>query len=614
MSVRLRRRLKVMTLGSVACVLSATMATAQVTAGRRDAVTHDAQTPETDVRLLIGFFRIGPGVKVADARNLAEDIRHELRNDNWKQLYVITREQMNTQLKGSGFPEDEPGTLIDLMAMAKSGLTRANEAIDATLTRTADGKGYRLESQFYYAGNPQETEPLPTIEGKSTGDVRGQFKDMYLKWREQLKEYKTCHSALVGKKWEQVVESGRKLLKARPDGQLGQLCLLSGLAGEGTEAAIKASANEIISLSLKILARDSTNRVALSNMTFASQVTGDSVNFAKYAIRVFALDPSNQANARSAIRALLQAGSPDSALSIVNKMLAANGNDVDAMTIKLNLLRNRRDWKGVLKVAEDLIAIDTAVMTAAFVTDMAGFAQADSNTAGQLVWLERGTKKFTKDVRLWMAYADVLRRSGRLAEALNAARRAFEADPKEANALLVMGVLFIQLDMPDSAIALAPKAIAAGVEKSRVADGLSGILNKLKVKAEDSTQVDPYGNWMELYSKAQQIDSLVPSGTPKFFAGYAAAMLGNLSLTKRMGNVNEIVQKAGSIAKVSAEDKARICSAANDAAKFFDIAGERMRSGGGSGEGFRAAAGEIMLKLVAPNADQPNVYKKAFSC
>jgi tetratricopeptide (TPR) repeat protein len=611
-NVFLHRSLKFGSLALVAGTLSATTATAQIKmTGANTTQTRDPNIPDPKAeRMLVSFFRAGSPAEAKAAIDLAEDIRTELRDKNWDVLWTVPREFMNKVLNESSFKPDEPVAVSDLMILSKQPMTAAMEIVDGTLTKRADGM-FQLETHFYYGGNAAETEPLPVVVGKNPDAIKKEFVNRYWKWREQLKEYKTCHDALVGSSYDKAVTSGRKMMANKDHGQLAELCLLSGLSG--TEASLKANAKEILTISLAILGRDSTNRVALQNTAFGYQAQGDSANAAQYWKKIFSLDPTNQQNARSAIRALMQAGSPDSALPIVKRLRAASPQDVDAITMEMNVYRLLGQRKEVLKTAEDLIAVDTAVMTLEFVTNMVGLAQQDSDTAGQLVWLGRGTKKFPREVRFWMGTYDVLFKKGDVPGALNAAKKAHEIDGKNVEALSAILGLSLRLDQDDSVIAYSRKAVVAGVPQATVANGMLPILQKLQKAAGANT--DSAALWQMVLDKANQIDSIVPAsaGGARYYGAHASAMLG-VNALQSIGDPTEIAKKVNNdVTKLPPAEKARICEAIAKTAAYF--AQTQMKIGvgpQGGGGAFNAAAAADLMRQVPFQA--PGQLETYFRC
>src|SRR5207237_147547 len=73
----------------------------------------------------------------------------------------------------------------------------------------------------------------------------------------------------------------------------------------------------------------------------------------------------------------------------------------------------------------------------------------------------RAAQRFPKDASLQVLLAQNYRKAGQMQQQLAAARRATEIDPKNANAWLFAIVTANDLNMPDTAMALAQKAIAA---------------------------------------------------------------------------------------------------------------------------------------------------------
>ena len=95
----------------------------------------------------------------------------------------------------------------------------------------------------------------------------------------------------------------------------------------------------------------------------------------------------------------------------------------------------------------------------------------------------RRPQKFPNDASFPTLLAQSYRKSGQLQQALQAARRATEIDPKNGNAWLFAVVTANDLNMPDSAVAFAQQAIAAGADKDALGQALLAVVNPAVKKA-----------------------------------------------------------------------------------------------------------------------------------
>ena len=73
--------------------------------------------------------------------------------------------------------------------------------------------------------------------------------------------------------------------------------------------------------------------------------------------------------------------------------------------------------------------------------------------------------------------------------------------------------------MPDSAVALAQQAIAAGADKTALGQALLAVVNPAVKKATDSKD---RADWEAALKVAETVDAAVPTEATKFYVGLAA--------------------------------------------------------------------------------------------
>src|SRR4029079_13446004 len=112
------------------------------------------------------------------------------------------------------------------------------------------------------------------------------------------------------------------------------------------------------------------------------------------------------------------------------------------------------------------------------------------------------------DAEMNLYYAQALAKTGKLAEALGAAQRAVTLKPAVENGYLFVLSYQLQLSQFDSALASAPRAIAAGAAKDKIADALVAAILPGVVKAQKSTLRD---DWQAALAVAQRVDKVAPS-------------------------------------------------------------------------------------------------------
>ena len=106
--------------------------------------------------------------------------------------------------------------------------------------------------------------------------------------------------------------------------------------------------------------------------------------------------------------------------------------------------------------------------------------------------------------------------------------------------------------MPDSAVAFAQQAIAAGADKAALGQALLAVVNPAVKKATDSKD---RGDWEAALKTAQTVDAAVPSEATKFYVGLASFQVGLDALQ----NAQKLGVEKGKDAK---EAKVKACAEA----------------------------------------------------
>jgi tetratricopeptide (TPR) repeat protein len=532
-------------------------------------------------RLLIWTFR-SPDARLGFefATALRDRVAKEI---NPKDLWVIPRQQVNSFLSTSGYRPDSALLLDDLKDLGKN--LSAVETIDGVVTRTPEG--IRFTPRFFYANNTDLVEIFPVVVQKDVEEAAQDFANQYKEMRKLLADAKRCRSALTAAKNDSAIAYGRAIIAAYPSSNIGRLCVLSGYSLKNYATT---QPDSIIPVALEILAKDSTSRVALDNLTNAYFAKGDKEKSIEYAMRILAIDPSDAAVASGIVNSLFQAGAPERALPIINKVLAANPMDAEMLNKKLSLEFTLGKFKDAMATGELLAKVDPKLADVEFFKTMIAAAQKDSQPAKAIQFLGQATQKFPKDAELQFAYSTELRKAGQLQQAVDAGKRAIDANPKLTGGMVNVVVLYAMLNQPDSAFAFGKKALAAGADTATIADALLQTISPAMKKAQAS---ESRADWEEAYRLASSVDSVAASKNTKFYAGVAAAQIG----LKALQTLNDVAKA----------DKAKACS---DVKVIEDVFAAAMVNLGKGGSVDPAVAGNIM-NLVNETLPKLPEFKKS---
>jgi len=100
--------------------------------------------------------------------DVAEALRNRVQSENSaRQLYVLSRNDINNYLTSSGYKADSALSVSDLKELAK--LMRADEILDCTGAKTANG--LRVDSRLLLARDVSLAQPLASVDARDAGDA-----------------------------------------------------------------------------------------------------------------------------------------------------------------------------------------------------------------------------------------------------------------------------------------------------------------------------------------------------------------------------------------------------------------------------------------------------------
>jgi len=538
--------------------------------------------PDTP-RILVATFRSSDpklGIEASD------EVRKRVANENSaKDLWVISKQDVNNTLAASGYRPDSALGVNDLMELGKQ--VRADEVVDGTASKTATG--VQIDARLMLRRNTTNlVQPLPSAKGDDAGDAAKQVERSLSDALKSLPAYKTCENDLRAQKYDAAIADGRNAIKTYANSTLGRLCILSAYSYS------KAPADSIISISDEILKIDSTNVLALNNAAEAYNQKGDHDKAIQYNLRIYRADPTNTGMAQSIVQQLAQSGAPDKALPIVDELLKDNPGDPQMLRTRWLLLLNAKRYKDAIAAGDSLVISDTSQATSEFFQRQIGAAQADSNAAAVQELAARAAQKFPNDASYQLILAQNYRKAGQLQQALAAARRAAQVEPKNANAWLLQIFTQNELKQPDSAMATAKQALAAGVDKDALGQAMFATALPTLQKAQ---QTKDRADWEVATAAMQAVDNAAPSPQSKYYLGVAAFSVGIDALQN--------VQKYS-----KSNDREKACAEVKVAEDNFATAQMAMPAGGSVD---KATAGQILANIQQYGAYLPQ-FRKALKC
>ena len=267
------------------------------------------QQPGADTpRILIATFR-SPPTSATLGVDVAEAVRNRVQQENSvRQLYVLSRNDINNYLTSSGYKADSALSVSDLKELAK--LMRADEILDGTVTKTPNG--FRVDPRLLLARDVSLAQPLPAVDARDAGAAAKQIERELSEARKALPEYHKCETALRDQKWAEAMAAARAGLAKDANSTLSRLCLMSAYQYG------KSGPDSVLRIAEEIMRTDSTNTLAMRNAVDAYLTKGDTNRAVPVMVKLARLDPSVR---ETLIRTLGAMNKPEVALPIINEML-----------------------------------------------------------------------------------------------------------------------------------------------------------------------------------------------------------------------------------------------------------------------------------------------------
>jgi tetratricopeptide (TPR) repeat protein len=470
------------------------------------------RTVEPDARILVATFRsTDRGLGVAGADAVRSRVSQEVPQ---RQLLVIRKEDINGTLAASGYAADSALSPSDMRELAK--LMRADEILDGTVTKTADG--VRVDARLLLARDVSLAQPLPPASARNVGEAARQISRDLKEARKQLAANKKCENHLRERQYDQAIAAAREGIAAYPQATLARLCLLSALA----DSARGTPPDQIIAAGNEVLAIDPTSRIALGILFAAQERKGDAEGAIATLMRLQKADPTN-VQLQSDIARRLAILDPEKALPVLQPMIDQNPGDVELMKLFWAIQLRAQRYKDAVRTGEALARLDTTVVDTTWFTRMIAAYSADSQPQRAAEIAGRAVQRYPQSANAHAVFAQTLRRAGQLQQAAEHYRQAVQLDPKVEPGYLALIVTQCELNQADAAFASGQAAIGAGLDKATIGNALMGCAAPAMRAAQDQKT---RAAWQRAYDISNRIDQVAPSANSKFFVGVSAFQVG----------------------------------------------------------------------------------------
>lgn len=554
---------------------------------QRPGMTPGPDTP----RLLVAVFQSPDrvaGVQTADAVRTRISTSVPVRT-----LYVIPRNDIVAYLESSGYKADSSLGPADLRELAR--LLRADEILYGTVSRSASG--VRLEPRLLLARDTRLAQPLPAVSAGNVNEVARNIERSVLEARKQLVDQRACENAIRDKQHAKAIASAQAGIAKYPNATLARLCLANAFMD------MKAPADSALRVLNEVIAIDPKNSMALGFATVVYKEKGDQEGAIRSLVKMLELEPGNPTLQSQVVTELAQLGKPTVALPIIDTLLLQNPGDPTLMRQKwlLTLAAAAAADTGAPRNAfieqavtagEQMTRADTALADSTYYSRMILAAAVVPSLAAKGAELAaRATQKYPRVAEFWLLKATAERRAGQLQAADASVRQALAIDPKYPNASLTLATINLDMNRPDTAVAIARRSVAAGEDSKQWGGVLLAAANAAFKVAQESKSVADYARVLSL---AQEADRMGPQPLTKFFVGVSAFQIGV-----------DALQNASEESKAKRVNNARMCTLGKTAQDNFLITQTNIIAGGALPE-MRATVAQVMgvVQQYSPNVDQ----------
>jgi tetratricopeptide (TPR) repeat protein len=386
-----------------------------------------AQNTKTGERVMI------PTLQSSDKElgvQAAEAIRNQLQKQtNIRDLVVVPKADINNSLASSGYSTTEALAPGDAKALAT--LVRAAQYLDGSVTKTPTG--YKIDSRLIISRDLTRGQILPSAEAPKLDDAANKVAKAIKDARRQVEGESACHNNVAQQKFQEAVTAARAVLATYPSANIAGVCLAEAYAGLKQEDSVVAVAERIRS-------SDPRNIMALRMLADIYQTRKDPRGI-EVLMQLVAADPTNLRIQQAVVNELASSGQAEKAIPIVRDLLQNNPGDPQLLNLAWLVYLAAKDYQSAVNVGAEMVRVDTAQATADYYTRLAAAYTTLNQPQKASEAAALGAKKFPNDPNLILIGTQALLKAGQLPQALESARRAVAANPKSANAYLLLATI-----------------------------------------------------------------------------------------------------------------------------------------------------------------------------
>jgi len=459
----------------------------------------------------------------------AEAIRNQLtKQTNLRDLVVVPKNDINNSLISSGYSTTEALAPGDAKALAT--LVRAPQYLEGTVSRTPTG--FKIDSRLIISRDMTKGQILATAQAAKLDDAASQVAREIKDARRQLPAEEQCHNNVVQGKYQEAVVAARQGLNGNPNANILGICLAEAYNGLKNQDSVVAVAE-------RVSASDPRNTPALKMLAEAYRARNDTTKRLEVLSRLAAADPTNIRLIQDVVNEYAAMGHAPQAIPLVRDLLQNNPGDPALLNLAWLVYLNaagmdtvqasrNATYEAAINVGAELVRVDTAAATADYYTRLAAAYTTINQPQKASEVASIAAKKFPNDPKLSLITANSLYKSGQLQQALDAAKRAVSADPKNAQAYYLLATIQGALNQYDDVIGTINTAKMNGGDPNVLSQlALQQGSNAFKAGQASKDRAD----FQRAIKFLQLSDQLQASVDAKFLLGASAFSVGQSAAT-----------------------------------------------------------------------------------
>jgi hypothetical protein len=508
------------------------------------------------------------GVQAADA--MRSRISSEF---PFKQVYVLTKTEVNANLEASGFPVNEALAPHDARALAS--MLRADEIVQGTVQKTATG--YKMDAYLVLARDNTLQQPLGAYDASKVDQAASLISKEMKEARKQLDFEQKCVNAAREKKYDQALEFAKQGVAAYPKATLARICQANVMKEQ------KATDEQLLAIAREIVSIDARSRPGLAIMADAFRELKQPDSAVVALTRLLATDPTNPRLQKDVVEAVAAIANPRVARPVIDTAVAMNPGEPDLLKLRWLILLAVKDYKEAFAQGDELVKLDTSFADTTYFIRTAAAYQADSQFQKAAETAAQGAQKFVGQPTLTFIQIAALTQAGQNQQAIDALDKATAAKIPVENSGYLRLQLLTALNRTEEILPAARALIASGDTSTTLRQMVLKMGDDKRKSAQKNESAAEYDEALAIFAYVDSVSTGSVKGQAGFIAGATYVTYGQLKLNQAQANKN--------------------CQAAKDAKNYFGEAQINLPKGGRENA---TALGQLMgaVMQLDPAADQ----------